>query len=332
MKRNTLLIIVTLALGLSMVGCKKAGKLDTTTKLPVPAGPVEFKLKWPVGERIVQSLDIQQKSEMSMPNQPGPSKQDMTMDQSYALSVLKEDADGGHEVEMEILSMRMKMNQGGRTLVDYDSNNKSPADTANPVAALLGKLVGTKLEFYLDASNRVQRVDGVDELRNRLTTSNDPRDATAGIKEVFNEKYFKQILDFSRNLPPKPVQPGDSWPVTRDISMGQLGTMLMNYDITFQKWEQRGKRTCARLEFQGTVKSRPAQNPASNKVTMSVRDGNTSGILWFDPELGMFIDNNFNQDMKMSMSLTMPIRGKNVTQTMSGTMSQVITEKMDSVK
>ena len=334
MKKHILLTIVTLALGLSWVGCNKSGKLDTASTFKAPAGPIEFKLKWPVGERIVQSLDIKQNSEVSVPNQPASIKQDMTMGQGFALSVLKEDADGGHEVEMEFLSMRMKMEQGGKTVIDYDSEKKSPGDKTNLVAVMFQKFIGAKIRYFLDASNQVQRVEGIDELKDRLTTGG-PKDPSTMFKSIFNEEYFKQMMDYSRNLPPKPVQPGDTWPVKRDISMGDLGAMVMNYDITFQSWEQRGKRTCARLKFQGTVKNKPTQNPAPNGMTIAIQDGTTSGVSWFDPELGMVIDTTFNQDMKMTM--TMPMNGRATAGagrmlTMTNNMSQVVTVKLDSVK
>jgi hypothetical protein len=332
MKKHVLLITVTLALGLSGVGCNKSGKLNTTSKFTAPSGAMEFKLKWPVGEHIVQSLDLKQKSEITVPNQPAPIKQDMTMGQGYALSVLKEDADGGHEVEMEFLSMRMKMDQGGKTMIDYDSGKKSTGGSADPMAALFQKIIGGKLQYFLDASNQVQRVEGVNELRDRMTTSG-PRDPASMFKSIFSEDYFKQIMDYSRNLPPKPVQPGDTWSVKREIAMGDLGVMVFNYDITFQRWEQRGKRNCARLEFQGTVKSRSIQNPGPNGMTVALQDGTTSGVSWFDPELGMFIDSTFNQDMKMTMTMSgRAAGGGGRTITMTDNMSQAITIKLDSVK
>src|ERR1017187_3832019 len=82
-KKNLLLITVTLALGLSWVGCNKSGKLDTASKFTAPAGPVELKLKWPVGERVVQNIDMKINMEISVPNQPTPIKQDMTMGLKY---------------------------------------------------------------------------------------------------------------------------------------------------------------------------------------------------------------------------------------------------------
>ena len=268
MKKNVLLITVTLALGLSGVGCNKSGKLNTASKFKPPAGPMELKLKWPVGEHIVQSLDFKMNSEISMPNQPAPIKQDMTMGQRYALSVLKETADGGHEVEMEYLGIRMKMEMGGKTMVDYDSGKKSPGDSENPMAAMFQKIIGAKLQYFMDASNQVERIEGVDALVDRITAGG-PADMATGIKSMFNEGYFKQIMDGSRYLPSKPVQPGDTWPIQLEIPMGPMGTMEINNTVTFQSWEQHGKRTCARLEFEGTLKSKPDSNAKPAGMTMS---------------------------------------------------------------
>ena len=132
---------------------------------------------------------------------------------------------------------------------------------------------------------------------------------TTGFKSMFNEGYFKQIMDGSRYLPSKPVQPGDTWPIQMEIPMGPIGIMEIDYTVTFQSWEQHGKRNCARLEFQGTLKSKPDPNPKPAGMTMAISDGNTSGVSWFDPELGMVIDTTANQDMKMNMTMPVNPRG-----------------------
>ena len=155
MKKHILLTIVTLALGLSWVGCNKSGKLDTASTFKAPAGPVELKLKWPVSQRIVLNMDMKENMEISMPNQPGSMKQDMTMGQKYALTVLKEDASGGHEVEMEFLSARMLMAMKGKTMLDYDSDKKPGSDKANPmagpVADMFKKIIGWSAAAALPA-------------------------------------------------------------------------------------------------------------------------------------------------------------------------------------
>jgi hypothetical protein len=337
MNKNILPITLTLALSLSWVGCNKSGKLEKTSTFRAPSGPVELKLKWPVGERIVQDMDMKQNMELSIPGQPDPMKQDMTMGQKYGLTVLKDTPDGGHEVEMEFLSARMSMVMRGKTMLDYDSAKKSPADSTNLVADMFGKIIGSKIQYFLDASNEVDQIEGVDELVNRLS-SGGQADALASLKSImFSKDRFKQVMSANRFMPPSAVQPGDTWPVKQSFEMGPLGTMTIDFSCTFQRWEMHGKRNCARIEFWGTIKSTPGDNANPIGISMSILDGNASGVSWFDPELGITIDTTLNQDMTMAMTLPMNPRGNpgaagGPTQTMTNTMHQVITTKLESVK
>lgn len=335
MKKNLLLTAIALALSLSWMGCNKSGKLDKPSVEPAPTGAVELKLKWLKGERVVQDMDMKQNMELAIPGQPAPLKQDMTMGQEYGLTVLSETPDGGHEVEMEFLSARMGSTMGGKTLLDYDSAKSSAEDKTNPVADLFGKIVGSKIQFFLDASNEVQRIEGVEALVARLTSGAQAA-ALAPLKSMFNEGYFKQMMSANRFMPPKAVQPGDTWPVQMEFPMGPLGTMVMNYSFTFESWQRHGKRNCARLEFQGTITTKPDPGAKPAGMSMSILDGSTSGVSWFDPELGKTIDTSMNQDMKMVIKMPMPSRGKPgaaaQVQAMTNQMNQVITIKLVSVK
>lgn len=298
MKKNLVLITTVLALSLAWVGCNKSGKLNEHSVFKAPSGPVELKLKWPLGERIEQDLDLKQKSEILLPPPAGPMKQDTTMGQSYGLTVLQANPDGTHEIEMDFLSARMGLKMGDKTVVDYDSAKKAATDKPNPVADMFGKIVGSKIEFYLDASNAVDRVEGVDDLISRLS-SGATDEALAPLKSMYNEGYFKQMMSANQFLPTNAVQPGDTWPVKIEYPMGMMGTLVMNDDFTFQSWEMHGKRNCARLEFAGGVQSRPDPNAKPGAMSISVLDGNATGISWFDPELGIIIDTIMNQDMTL---------------------------------
>jgi Family of unknown function (DUF6263) len=333
MNKQLLLMSIALALSLSWVGCNKSGKLAEPSTLPTPGGPVELKLKWPVGERVVQDTDMKQKMEISIPGRPAPMQQDMTMGQEYGLTVLNETPDGGHEVEMEFLSARMGMKMGDKTMLDYDSGKKAAEGKPNPVADMFGKIVGSKIQFFLDASNEVERIEGVDDMMNRLSAGT-PAAALAPLKSMFSEGYFKQMMSANRFMPPKAVQPGDTWPVHIEFPMAMLGVLAMDYTFTFQSWEMHGKRNCARLEFQGTIITKPDPDAKPAPMSISIQDGNSSGISWFDPEIGKVIDNTMNQDM--TMVITMPMRGKagasGQTQTITNQMNQIITIKLVSVK
>jgi hypothetical protein len=339
MNTNRILTATALALSLTWAGCNKSGKLNQPSTFTAPTGPVELKLKWPTGERIVQDMEMKQSMEVTIPGQPAPMKQDMTMGQQYGLTVLKAIPGGGHELEMDFLSARMGMTMGGKQMLDYDSAKKTAPDKANPAALpvgdMFGKIVGSKIRFYLNASNEVERVEGVDELMNRLS-SGAQAESLAVLKSMFSEGYLKQMMSHNRFLPPKPVQLGDTWPVHFELPMATMGVMLLDYTFTLKKWEMHGKRNCARMEFEGTVKTKPDPNPSPAGMSISGLDGTATGVSWFDPELGMTIDTQMNQDITMLMQLPMNPGAKpgaaGGTQTITNQMSQVMSIKLASVK
>ena len=335
MNKNLVLIGATLALSLTLVGCNKSGKLGESSTFTTPTGPVELKLKFPQGERIVQVMDMKQTSEISIPGQPEPTKQDTTMGIDYGLTVLQASPGGGREVEMEFLTARMKTTTSGRTTLDYDSTRKPTPGKRNPLDNIYGKIVGSKIRFFLDATNGVERIEGVDDMMSRLQAGATPADL-APLKSIYTEGYFKHLMSANQHLPLKAVQPGDTWPVQIEVPVGMMGNLLLNYDFTLKSWEMHGKRNCARLEFSGTIKSTPDTNASPTGMSFNILGGNSSGISWFDPEIGMTIDTTLNQDITMLMRL--PINtggnrgGAGQMQTLTNQMTQVEHVTLSSVK
>jgi hypothetical protein len=335
MNKNLVLIGVTLALSLTLVGCNKSGKLDKTSTFTTPTGPVELKLKWPQGERIVQVMDVKQTSEISILGQPAPTKQETTMGMEYGLTVLQATPDGGHEVEMEFLSARLKTTRAGRTMLDYDSTRKSTTGKPNPLDGIYGKIVGSKIRFFLDATNGVERIEGVDEMLDRLQAGATPADL-APLKSIYTKGYFKHLMQANQYMPPKAVQPGDTWPVQIEVPVGMMGNLVLNYDFTLKSWEMHGKRNCARLEFSGTIKSTPDTNASPTGMSFNILGGNSSGTSWFDPEIGMTIDTTLNQDITMVMRLPVNAGGNRggagQMQTLTNQMTQIEHVTLSSVK
>ena len=148
--------------------------------------------------------------------------------------------------------------------------------------------MGAKVRYFLDANDQVERMEGVDELVKRLnftegaklkpgmTWDNQALDNvinrilsgarrplvadTTWLRNMFNEEYFKKKLDPSF-LPAKAVQPGDTWNFSGEWLMyaGSLIGVALVRDcaVTFERWEMREERICARLEFRGTEKTKP---------------------------------------------------------------------------
>jgi hypothetical protein len=336
MNKNTLLITLALTSGLLAAGCNKAGKLSqpSTEKAP-PTGPVTLALKWTEGETIVKRLDLKMESEINVPNQPTPIKQSSTLGQKYGVTVAKAQPDGGHEVDMEFLGMNMKVEQAGQTVVNYDSENKAADASKDKASAMFGeifsKIIGTKLQYFLNATNGVDHVEGLDALRSKLAGGQPG--VSDSLKSMFNDAYLREMVGDTRALPSQPVQPGDSWPFQTEMSLGEMGLLSISNNYTFVQWEKHGPRLCARLDFDGTMKGKPAPNANPKTMSLNIQDGSNSGTAWFDPELGTFIDSTATQDLSIAMEV--PIKGKDgktVRQSLSMKMHQILGIKLDSLK
>ncbi len=318
-----------LALVFAVTACNKPSKLNTPSTASPPSGPAELKLKWTPGESIVQEFDMSQDMIMNIPSQPAPMDQQMNLGQKYFLKVLKTDADGGHEIEMEFKGVHVAMKTGDKVMMTYNSDTDSAASATNQMAKIFGKIVGAKVQYSLDTSNNVVRVEGINDLIKRLQTGD--RASAAMIRSMFNENYFKQIMNYNRFLPPGPVQTGDTWPVKIDVPLSTLGTMSMGYTFTFKGWEMHGPRNCARIEFSGTIESQPGRNNGPMGMAMTIQNGTTTGVMWFDPEFGMVIDSNMQQDMTMLLTLPKNAQMQMGTSVLTNQLNQTINFKVDSL-
>src|SRR5262249_11266914 len=128
----------------------------------------------------------------------------------------------------------------------YDSAQSPAADQA-PIDDLFKMILGTKVRYFLDANNQVERTEGVDELVKRLnvlegaklkpgmTWDNKALDKVLNrirpgptqplegiammVRSMYGREHFKSKMD-SSFLPGNAVQPGDTWSYSRE-SQGQ---------------------------------------------------------------------------------------------------------------
>ena len=316
--------------------CHRSGELSKTSKFTLPTGPVVLRQHWAAGDHIVKSFELTATSDIAVPGQPEPIRQTMAFRQEWEIGVLRNNSDGSHSGELKLLKFRMKLEQAGRTMVDYDSDQR-PADSETKtkdaaVRAVLANAIGGRVGFALDSSNRVQRLDGVEALRKRLVVDG-ANDVSAGIRSIFNEGYLRQMIGDSQSLPLQSVEPGDSWPVHGELPMDEMGTITTDYKFELQSWEKHGERLCARLGFAGTLKGSTDSEPAAaSGLRISLPDGTASGLSWFDPELGLVIEAQFSQDLKMTIIPTRAAKGGTPPMTLTDQMHQDIVVKLESVK
>ncbi len=262
--------------------------------------PVEMKIKWEVGKRYVQRVDMSQVMDMNMPGSSQPVKQEMKQSQDIGILALKERDGGGDELEMEFLDMAMDMKMGGSTMMSFDSKQGGQDNSGNPAAAMLGKMVGSKIRFLTDSSGKIESVEGYQEFQDRVM-SGSPPEMQAMMKGFMSEDSIKQTPLNSMGLPGKPVKIGDTWPVKTEIAMGTMGKMVINLNYTFTGWEEHDNQKCAVLEYAGDI-SMKSGGDESAAGTMSIDQGKASGKTWFDPAMGMIKETAGKQDLTVKIN------------------------------
>ena len=99
-----------------------------------------------------------------------------------------------------------------------------------------------------------------------------------------------------------------------------MGVLMLDITYTFIGTELHDNHNCARLDYTGDITSKPSDNPA---MKTSIEQGKMAGTIWFDPELGMLLDNQSHQDMNMTI-----VANK---QTITSVLSQEVSLKLASV-
>lgn len=264
---------------------------------------VDLRLKWPVGKRYLQRMDVAQESETTIPGVPAPTKQESAQSQDYSLTVLKDREGGGQELELEFIAQKIDSKAGGRPLVTFDSKSDAKGDRTNAVAIALRKLVGVKIHYLTDTNGRIDKVVGAQELQSKLLATVNQQ-SRAILTPLLAEDNLKRVVTLDIDLPTKPVKVGESWPVQRDTLMGQLGTLVFSTTNTFKGWEEHANRRCAVIEFTGSVtnKAAAATAPSAMPISMTVESGRTAGKSWFDPVSGMIVDSSSDQEMTMKIT------------------------------
>lgn len=324
-----------------------------------PAGPVELKEKWPAGASIVREMALKQNMEIHTPGKQDHVKHQLSLTSTYAYTAVKELSGGGREVELQHLGFRMEAD-----LWQYDSA-RSSAEGESEIAKLFKIILRAKVRYFLDANNHVERIEGLEELLDRMNlyegaklkpgmtwdnkaldrvvsrifsgTPNPLDSAAWGLRKMFNEDYFKNKLDPSF-FPGKAVLPGDTWTFSRESRKNKRSLFSVNLlrecTVVFRSWEMRADQLCARLDFHGTQKTSPEAGAATAKAINPITNGTFSGAIWFDPEHGRAIELNVNHEFTVTSNKVAILdpSAKPSIQSATDYHHQIITEKLVSVK
>lgn len=305
MKNVIFFLLLSAVAGFGWTGCNQASaspKGPSTNSVPaadatvVTNGTVTLKIKWETGRKYHVQMECIQSWET--PGQTGTqagSRITMGLTHEYSVSVARELAGGGRQLGLELSVEKMFYQMGEVPVLNFDSAQSSSADAGNPVAPLLRKMVGARVQCFTDGEGRVTKIEGFKELYARL--GNGQRQIRSMIQEMYNETNLKQVFNFAAAVQPEgAVSIGDTWPVHLEMP-DPVGLMVMDLNCAFKNMEPRAGHPCARLEFQGGVTSKAPENQAPGGIR--ILDGSVSGRAWFDPDMGMLVNSETEQHMNV---------------------------------
>jgi hypothetical protein len=264
----------------------------------LPPQPVVIAVKWFEGSRYIYRIDIEQRSTNQLPNTPEPAAEEIVTGLSYALTASSLASDGSQVLEVELLAFDTEIRIGTNVVVKFDSAHpEGEGGKVPPIPQPYRNVAGSKVRLRTAPGGKVDEVLGYDEWV-RTVTGDPTGTARQMLVQQFNPGFFRQLADFGRGLPDRPVSPGDRWPHHIQIPAGELGTIRAESGVEFKEWLSRDHEKFAVIEARGTLSSRPGGG-ASGKPSMWIERGTVEGRSWFDPELGAMMESCVEQSMRV---------------------------------
>lgn len=261
---------------------------------------MDLKPKWKVGQRVVQQTKTTQTQKIAISAAAAPMQQKSEQTQDYVLVVEKERPEGGHEIAMEIVGLRMEMKMGEQTMMKYDSKTDGKTSTGNPMADIFRKMVGAKFRLFTKADGEVEKVEGVQQVLESVAAGM-PEMVASMVKSMFNEDMAKQMSGFPPDLPKEPVSPGHEWPVKTEMSLGPMGTIVISMKYKYTGTERRRDYDCAVLDHKGFISGK--EGAGAGQVSFSSISGTTTGRTYYVPSIGTAVESFSDQKMKMGMKV-----------------------------
>lgn len=188
--------------------------------------------------------------------------------------------------------------------------------------AVLNQLQGAILKAKLKPALEVEQLEGYEELVKRL--AGDDPSVRRVVQALLSEEQLKNSISHSLGfVPQKPALVGETWKREMTMSLGPLGSVLINQAYKFEGMENVEGVSLAKISYQPTISyisPKPeAMNPEMSivKGTMQLKSG--QGVLYFDPAKGRLQRNSLK--LVLIGEMTAKVQGKEVPVTFEQTQS-----------
>jgi len=249
--------------------------------------------KYPWGKKVIKLHSTYQHQEMKSPNQLTPAKTIIKQEQEFEISYKKEEDSSG--VLFKCISFKLDFNSNNKRF-SFDSSDRKTTAPKHP-AADVSKLVGVPLRFELNDKEQVISSSGLEALKNKFSQNN------VAMAQVFNVEYFKQIFGpgLAQAFPAEAQKVGASWKFKKVLSLPMLGQVTVELKYKLEGIEERMGHSCCIISYTGVMSADGASK--TGLQNMKMKSGEIKGRIFFDPVLGLDLDQELEQEFIMALDL-----------------------------
>ena len=233
-----------------------------------------------------------------------PMKQAQT--QYITIDAAEKNADGTQKIVMEITRIAMDQ-KSGMINMKYDS---ADTDAAQSPLKMMGTMVGTKFTMLLDKDGNPTKIEGINEMFDKLTKDQDyPLPVVEMLKAQMTDESMTKTLDISKEMMPQvPVAVGETWKTEGTSDVPMLGKAKTNLENTLKEIKtEDGKRIAvifskSVVSSEGTKEMEPMPGM---KMTLQKADISAETTVLLDIESGLMLSSTADTGMDMDMEMVL---------------------------
>jgi len=276
----------------------------------------DFKPRWKEGNRYVFRFESESTGISEISDKDKDLKNTEKTIQDMEITVLKKRPTGGFEIEVRFFNTKSEYTSNERELksnkelgIEMALETILGVDADQRVPTMWEILEGITLKYLVDAKGKVEKIEGMESVKEAYIskTKSVPVIQSANMfKELMDKELLKEWVEPPKDFPEKPVKQGDKWSTEQEVLIPGFLKVKHKFKYRFCGWEEKENKKLAVLELKGKLSGKKDQSSNLPHAQISFKGGNSKGRILFDPELGMEVESQIDQEMEMNMKMVMP--------------------------
>ncbi len=181
---------------------------------------------------------------------------------------------------------------------NFDSETAGSSDPTNPLAVVLGQLLGGTIRLRLDAAGVARSCEGMAEVLAQMEAAV-ADNGLAGqflgeVKRNFDDEAMKFLWGDCRTVlyPGREVKVGDTWQASLRRPTPFVGALVRDYTCGVRRIGDQNGRRVVIVDYKAELRVAPdaEPEPMGGQMAIKYQGGRLTGTATFDVELGLFTE------------------------------------------